>query len=75
MPGKPGMYLAGVPSHIVQRGNDRHDCFFEDENYLFYLHYLEVSCTRYGVAVHAYLLMTNHVHLLMTPITADYQTR
>jgi len=67
MPGKPGMYLAGVPSHIVQRGNDRHACFFEDENYLFYLHCLEESCKRYGVAVHAYVLMTNHVHLLMTP--------
>jgi len=53
MSGNPGMWLAGVPSHIVQRGNDRHACFFEDENYLFYLHCLEESCKRYGVAVHA----------------------
>jgi len=58
------MYLAGVPSHIVQRGNDRHACFFKNENYLFYLHCLEESCQRYGVAMHAYVLMTNHVHLL-----------
>ncbi len=67
MPRKPRMYLAGVPSHIVQRGNDRHACFFEEENYLFYLHCLEAACKRYRVAVHAYVLMTNHVHLLMTP--------
>jgi len=67
MPGKPRMYLADVPSHIVQRGNDRHACFFEDENYLFYLHCHEESCKRYGVAVHAYVLMINHVHLLRTP--------
>ena len=68
MPRKPRMYLPGVPSHIVQRGNDRHACFFEDENYLFYLHCLEEACKRYGVAVHAYVLMTNHAHLLMTPL-------
>jgi len=54
-------------SHIVQRGNDGHTCFFEEENYLFYLHCLDEACKRYGVAVHAYVLMTNHAHLLMTP--------
>lgn len=67
MPRKPRMYLPGVPSHIVQRGNDRQACFFEKENYQFYLHCLEDACKRYGVLVHAYVLMTNHVHLLMTP--------
>jgi len=56
IPRKPGMCLTGVPSHIVQRGNDRHACFFKDENYLFYLHCLEESCKRYGVAEHVYVL-------------------
>jgi len=67
MPGKPRMYLPGVRSHVVQRGDDRQACFFEEENYLFYRHSPEESCKRYGVAVHACVLMTNHVHLLMTP--------
>jgi len=57
------MTLPGVPSHIVQRGNDRHACFFEEDNYLFYLHCLEEASKRYRVAVHANVLMTNHVHL------------
>lgn len=67
MPRKPRIYLPDVPSHIVQRGNDRNPCFFEEENYLFYLECLTDACRRYSVAVHAYVLMTNHVHLLMTP--------
>lgn len=67
MPRKPRIYLPGVPNHIVQRGNDRQACFFEEENYQFYLHCLEESCQRYEVSLHAYVLMTNHVHLLMTP--------
>jgi len=41
--------------------------FLKDENYLFYLHCREESCKRYGVTVHAYILMINHVHLLMSP--------
>ncbi len=67
MPRKPRHYVAGVPAHVVQRGHDRGACFFADENYLFYLDCLQDACTRYAVAVHAYVLMTNHVHLLMTP--------
>lgn len=67
MPRKPRMYLAGVPSHVVQRGNNREACFFADEDYLFYLECLKDACLRYGVALHAYVLMTNHVHLLLTP--------
>ena len=63
------MYLPGVPSHVVQRGNDRQACFFEQENHLFYLDCLGQACRRYEVVLHAYVLMTNHVHLLMTPVT------
>ena len=69
MPRKPRMYLPGIPSHVVQRGNDRKACFFKEENYLFYLNCLEDACRRYDVAVHAYVLMANHAHLLMTPGT------
>jgi len=63
------MYLPGIPSHVVQRGNDRNPCFFEEENYVFFLNCLGNAARRYQVAIHAYVLMTNHVHLLMTPST------
>ena len=61
------MYMAGVPSHVIQRGNNRDACFYSDQDYLFYLECLQDACKRYHVAVHAYVLMTNHVHLLLTP--------
>jgi len=69
MPRKPRTYLAGVPSHVVQRGNDRNACFYQQDNYTFYLQCLGEACRRYTVSLHAYVLMTNHVHLLMTPST------
>lgn len=67
MPRKPRMFRAGVPCHVIQRGNNRSVCFYEPENYLFYLECLAVSCQKYHVDLHAYVLMTNHIHLLMTP--------
>jgi len=67
MPRKPRAYLSGVPCHIITRGNNREACFYGDEDYLFYLECLADACERYRVALHAYVLMTNHVHLLMTP--------
>jgi putative transposase len=67
MPRKPRMYLPSIPAHIVQRGNNRDACFFSDDDYLYYLEVLGQGLRRYGVKLHAYCLMTNHVHLLMTP--------
>jgi putative transposase len=61
------MYLGGIPCHIIQRGNNRSACFFAEEDYLYYLHQLGDACLRYKVQLHAYVLMTNHSHLLMTP--------
>lgn len=75
MPRKPRMYLAGVPCHVMQRGNNREACFFTDDNYAFYLDVLADACRRYRVHVHAYVLMTNHVHLLLTPQTVDGVSR
>ena len=71
MPGKPRMYLPGVPCHVTQRGNNREACFFAPADHILYLSCLAEACTRYRVAVHAYVLMTNHVHLLMTPMDRD----
>jgi putative transposase len=69
------MYLAGVPCHVVQRGNNRDACFFTEDDYRFYLEALGDACRRYQVDLHAYVLMTNHVHLLMTPQNSDGVSR
>lgn len=61
------MYIAGLPYHVVQRGNNREACFLEAEDYQFYLELWKELPGRYGVGVHAYCLMTNHVHFLVTP--------
>ncbi len=63
--------LAGVPHHIIQRGNNRQDIFFSDADYGLYLDKLEHYAQEYGVELHSYVLMTNHIHLLCTPST-DY---
>jgi putative transposase len=69
MPKKPRMYLPSIPSQAVQRGNDRSPCFFEEDNYWFLLDWLGDACGRCNVAIHVYVLMTNHIHLLMMPCT------
>ena len=75
MPRKPRMYLPGVPCHVIQRGNNRQASFFCDADRELYLECLRDAARRYGVAVHAYVLMTNHVHLLATPARADSLSR
>ena len=68
MPRKPRMHLPGVPSHVIQRGNNRDATFFVEQDYQFYLQCLYDASLKYHVDIHAYVLMTNHVHLLMTPL-------
>jgi putative transposase len=65
----PRLNLPGIPQHIVQRGNNRQVSFFAEQDYAVYLDKLKDYAKKYKVAVHAYVLMTNHVHLLMTPET------
>jgi putative transposase len=60
-------YLPGVPLHVVQRGNDRAALFRDPFDFDCYLSCLSRATRHYSVAVHAYVLMTNHVHLLVTP--------
>ncbi len=67
MPRRARNYLPGFPYHIVQRGNNREACFIEPENYQYYLELWRQLSKRYGVRVHAYCLMTNHIHILATP--------
>jgi putative transposase len=63
--------MAGLPLHVVQRGIDRQQCFFSDSDYSMYLRFLGELGTRFNCSLHAYCLMTNHVHMLLTPHTED----
>ena len=63
----PRLDLPGVPQHVVQRGNDRQPCFAYDADYLHFRQELGEAALRHDCAVHAYVLMTHHVHLLVTP--------
>ncbi|GAC19579.1 transposase [Paraglaciecola arctica] len=65
----PRLNLAGIPQHVVQRGNNRQVSFFAEQDYAVYLDKLKDYAKKYQVNVHAFVLMTNHVHLLMTPET------
>ena len=65
---KPRLNLAGVPQHVVQRGNNGAPCFYRDEDYQHFLAGLRDAADRNRCRVHAYVLMTNHIHLLVTPM-------
>ena len=67
MPRPPRLELPGVAHHVIQRGNNRAPCFFGDADRRFYLKCLEEAAGRRGCELHAYVLMGNHVHLLVTP--------
>lgn len=71
MPRRPRLILAKVPLHIIQRGNNRQACFYSEEDYRFYLNCLQHYAQETKCAIHAYVLMTTHVHLLLTPDRAD----
>lgn len=71
MPRRARLSVAGVPWHIIQRGNNRAVCFHAEADYWRYLDDLTEQSRRFGCTVHAYVLMTNHVHLLLTPAKAD----
>lgn len=67
----PRFCLPGIPQHIIQRGNNRQVCFAADEDFSAYAYWLNEYSKKYRVTVHAWVFMTNHVHLLVTPETKD----
>ena len=71
----PRFELAGVPQHVVQRGNNRLPGFLDDEDRQRYLQCLRQALLRFGCKLHAYVLMSNHVHLLLTPDEAGAVSR
>jgi putative transposase len=71
MPRVARAIVPDVAVHVIQRGNNRGACFFGGADYVAYLRYLGRFAPRCGCSIHAYCLMTNHVHLLMTPHASD----
>jgi len=71
MPRRPRIIVPDIPLHIIQRGNNHQSCFFHDDDYLFYLDWLKEYAKSTDCSIHAYVLMTNHVHLLLTPKRSD----
>ena len=67
MPRHARLKIAGLPLHIIQRGVNHAPCFAQDSDYVLYLGLLEELAGAFDCAIHAYVLMTNHVHLLLTP--------
>lgn len=71
MPRRARISVPGIPWHIIQRGNNRTACFYAEDDYLKYIDTLKEQADKYGCQAHAYVLMTNHVHLLLTPEKED----
>jgi putative transposase len=67
----PRLCLPGMPQHIIQRGTNRQPCFASDEDFAAYSHWLDECARKYAVSILAWVFMTNHVHLLLTPSTSD----
>jgi len=68
MPRKPRFQFAGVPQHVIQRGNNREPCFYAEADYRRYIDDCHEAAIRHHCCIHAYVLMTNHVHLLVMKI-------
>ena len=71
MPRTARIVTPGLPLHVTQRGNNRQDVFFVADDYRCYLEFLRENAERFGLGVLGFCLMTNHVHLIVVPKTAD----
>ena len=56
-----------IPQHIIQRGNNRQICFAKEQDFTAYIGWLKNYAKKFQVEIHAWVLMTNHVHILCTP--------
>jgi len=64
----PRIVIPGHPLHVIQRGNNRQATFYAEEDYHKYLETINEAARDNGCLIHSYVLMTNHVHLLITPL-------
>jgi putative transposase len=69
MPRQPRYFIPHMPQHVIQRGVDRQAVFFGAKDYELYRETLRSAADRYDCAIHAYVFMTNHTHLVITPGT------
>ncbi len=67
----PRLFLPGVPQHVIQRGNNRQVCFNSERDLSAYAQWLREAADKFGLSIHAWVFMTNHVHLLVTPEHRD----
>ena len=70
MPRLPRLCVVGVAQHVIQRGNNRQICFGSESDFAAYVHWLKKYADKFNVDIHAWVFMTNHVHLLVTPYSA-----
>ena len=63
--------IEDIPHHITQRGNNKQDVFFVDDDRTAYLEILKKQSDQYGLTVMGYCLMANHIHLIAVPHKAD----
>ena len=75
MPRRSRQCPTGLPVHVVQRGNNRQICFVSDSDLKAYANWLAEAAAQYDVAIHAWVFMTNHVHLLLTPSSSNALSR
>jgi putative transposase len=71
MPRIARIVIPGVPHHITQRGNNRQDVFFVDEDRIIFLRFLKEQSQKFGMRIDGYCLMTNHIHIIATPGKED----
>lgn len=67
----PRICPIGIPQHVIQRGNNRQLCFHTQQDFINYISWLKGFSVEFGVEIHAWVLMNNHVHLLCTPRQCD----
>ena len=67
MPRRPRIFLPNTPVHVIQRGNNRQVCFSSDKDRKALAHWLKEGSEKFGLSIHAWVFMTNHIHLLVTP--------
>ncbi|HYN79588.1 MAG TPA: transposase [Lamprocystis sp. (in: g-proteobacteria)] len=67
----PRFILPGVPQHVIQRGNSRQPILFQEEDYWFLWEKIGAAADKFDCKIHAYVLMPNHFHLLITPYTEN----
>ena len=75
MPRRPRFCPAGIPAHVIQRGNNRQALFTSDKDIAAYAHWLNEGAAKFKVRVHGWVFMTNHVHLLITPMQDNAVSR